>query len=108
MFDAGVPVLVGTDAMAGVMLHRELELEVQAGIPPMKALQNATLVAARVLKQDAELGSIRVGKRADLLLVEGDPTTRIADVRRGRLVIKGGMLFDPARVYAAVGIGPAP
>jgi len=108
MFDAGIPVLVGTDAMAGVMLHRELELEVQAGIPPMKALQNATQVAARVLKQDADVGSIRVGKRADLLLVEGDPTTRIGDVRRGRLVVKGGMLYDPARVYAAVGIGPSP
>ena len=108
MFDAGVPILVGTDAMAGVMLHRELELEVQAGIPATKALQNATLVAARVLKQDAEIGSIRVGKRADLVLVEGDPTARISDVRRGRLVIKGGMLYEPARVYAAVGIGPAP
>ena len=74
------------------MLHRELELEVRAGIAPARALQNATLVAARVLKQDAELGSIRVGKRADLLLVEGDPTTQISDVRRGRLVVKGGVL----------------
>ena len=104
MYDAGVPILVGTDAMAGVMLHRELELEVQAGIPPARALQNATMVAAHVLRQDAELGSIRVGKRADLLLVEGDPATNISDVRRGRLVIKGGVLYDPARLYAAVGI----
>jgi imidazolonepropionase-like amidohydrolase len=107
LFDAGVPVLVGTDALAGVMLHRELELEVRAGIPPAKALQNATLVAARVLNQDSELGSIRVGKRADLLLVEGDPTTTISDVRRGRLVLKGGVLYDPAQLYAAVGVGPS-
>ena len=107
LFDAGVPVLVGTDALAGVMLHRELELEVRAGIPPAKALQNATLLAARVLRQDAELGSVRVGKRADLLLVEGDPTTNISDVRRGRLVLKGGVLYDPAQLYAAVGIGPS-
>ena len=106
LYDAGVPVLVGTDSLAGVMLHRELELEVQAGIPAAKALQNATLVAARVLRQDAELGSIRVGKRADLLLVEGDPTTNISDVRRGRLVLKSGVLYDPAQLYAAIGLSP--
>jgi imidazolonepropionase-like amidohydrolase len=107
LFDAGVPILVGTDALAGLMLHRELELEVQAGISPVRALQNATLVAARVLRQDSELGSIRVGKRADLLLVEGDPTTQISDVRRGRLVFKAGVVYDPAQLYAAVGIGPS-
>jgi imidazolonepropionase-like amidohydrolase len=107
LFDAGVPILVGTDSMAGVMLHRELELEVRAGIPPARALQNATLVAARVLRQDGEFGSIRVGKRADLLLVEGDPATNISDIRRGRLVLKSGVLYDPAQLYAAVGVGPA-
>ncbi len=107
LFDAGVPILVGTDALAGVMLHRELELEVQAGIPPVRALQNATLVAARVLRQESELGSIRVGKRADLLLVEGDPTTNISDIRRGRLVLKAGVMYDPAKLYAAVGVAPS-
>ena len=108
LFDAGVPVLAGTDTLAGVMLHRELELEVRAGIPPAKALQNATMVAARVLGQDAELGSLRVGKRADFLLVEGDPTHNITDVRRGRLVAKAGVLYEPAALYAAVGLGPPP
>jgi len=107
LYDAGIPVLAGTDALAGLMLHRELELEVRAGIPPARALQNATLVAAGVLRQAAEFGSIRVGKRADLLLVEGDPTVDIGDVRRGRLVIKGGVLYDPSQLYAAVGIGPS-
>jgi imidazolonepropionase-like amidohydrolase len=107
LYDAGVPILVGTDSLPGVMLHRELELDVQAGIPPARALQNATLLAARVLGQEAEFGSIRVGKRADLLLVEGDPTIRIGDVRRGRLVVKGGVLYDPQRLYAAVGMGQA-
>jgi imidazolonepropionase-like amidohydrolase len=107
LFDAGVPILVGTDSLPGVMLHRELELDVQAGIPPARALQNATFLAARVLGQEAEFGSVRVGKRADLLLVEGDPTSRISDVRRGRLVVKGGVLYDPQRLYAAVGMGQA-
>jgi imidazolonepropionase-like amidohydrolase len=107
LYDAGVPILVGTDSLAGLMLHRELELEVLAGIAPSRALQNATLVAARVLKQDAELGSVRVGKRADLLLVEGDPTTQISDIRRGRLVMKAGVVYDPTQLYAAVGVGPS-
>ena len=108
LYDAGVPVLVGTDGFAGVMLHRELELDVQAGIPAAKALQNATLLAARVLGQDATLGSIEPGKKADLLLVEGDPTEHISNVRRGRLVVKDGVTYDPAAVYGALGIAPAP
>jgi hypothetical protein len=108
LYDAGVPILAGTDTLAGFMLHRELELEVAAGIPAPKALQNATWVAAGVLGQRATLGSIAVGKRADLLLVEGDPTVRIADIRRGRLVMKDGVMFDPARLYAAIGTAPAP
>ena len=108
LYDAGVPVLVGTDGLAGVMLHRELELEVQAGIPSARALQNATLVAARVLGQEASLGSIAPGKKADLLLVEGNPVERISDVRRGRLVVKDGVTYDPAALYGALGIAPSP
>ena len=107
MYDAGVPILAGTDATAGLMLHRELELEVKAGIPPLKALQNATFVAATVLKQQDQLGSIGPGKLADLLLVEGDPGTDIGNIRRCRVVIKNGAIFDSARLYAAAGILPA-
>ncbi len=107
MYDAGIPILAGTDATAGLMLHRELELEVKAGIPPLKALQNATFVAAGVLKQGDQLGSIEVGKLADLVLVEGDPGTDISDIRRCRVVIKNGTVFESARLYAASGILPA-
>jgi imidazolonepropionase-like amidohydrolase len=107
MYDAGVPILAGTDATAGLMLHRELELEVAAGIPPAKALQIATFNAARLLKQDKEVGSITVGKRADLLLVEGNPTEHISDIRRCRIVLKNGVLFNSADVYAAAGIKAA-
>ncbi len=62
MYDAGIPILAGTDSTAGIMLHRELELEVRAGIPPPNALQIATLNAARLLRQEKELGSIAAGK----------------------------------------------
>jgi len=107
MYDAGIPILAGTDATAGLMLHRELELEVEAGIPPVKALQNATFNAARVLKQEKEIGSIAPGKRADLVLVEGNPAENISDIRRGRLVMKNGVLYKSADLYNAAGIKAA-
>jgi imidazolonepropionase-like amidohydrolase len=106
MYDAGIPMLAGTDATAGIMLHRELELEVRAGIAPEKALQIATYNAARLLKQEKELGSIAPGKRADFVLVDGNPAEHISDIRRCHWVMKNGMLYDSAKVYAAVGIGP--
>jgi hypothetical protein len=107
MYDAGIPILAGTDATAGIMLHRELELEVEAGIPPAKALQIATFNAARLLKQEKDLGSIGPGKRADLVLVEGNPVERISDIRRCRLVMKNGVVYKSADLYGAVGIKPA-
>jgi imidazolonepropionase-like amidohydrolase len=107
MYDAGIPILAGTDTIAGIMLHRELELEVEAGIPPAKALQIATFNAARLLKQDKDLGSIAPGKRADLVLVDGNPAEHISDIRRCRLVMKNGVLYKSADLYSAVGIKPA-
>lgn len=107
MYDAGVPILAGTDATAGLMLHRELELEVDAGIPPAKSLQIATFNAARLLKQEKELGSIAPGKRADFLLVEGNPVEHISDIRRCRRVMRDGILYKSDDLYAAVGISPA-
>jgi imidazolonepropionase-like amidohydrolase len=107
MYDAGIPILAGTDATAGIMLHRELELEVEAGIPPAKALQIATFNAARLLKQEKDLGSIAPGKRADLVLVEGNPAEHISDIRRCRLVMKNGVLYKSADLYSAAGIKPS-
>ena len=107
MYDAGVPILAGTDSTAGIMLHRELELEVQAGIPPVKSLQIATWNAARLLKQEKDLGSIAPGKRADFLLVEGNPAEHISDIRRCRVVMKNGTIYNSGDVYTAVGIQPA-
>jgi imidazolonepropionase-like amidohydrolase len=87
-------------------LHRELELEVQAGIPPAKALQIATINAARLLKKDNDLGSIAPGKLADFVLVEGNPVEHISDIRRCRLVAKNGVLYTSAEVYRAIGVKP--
>jgi imidazolonepropionase-like amidohydrolase len=107
MYDGGIPVLAGTDGLAGIMMHRELELEVKAGIPPVKALQIATWNAAKLLKQEKELGSIAPGKMADLVLVEGNPAADISNIRRCRIVMKGGTLYKSDAAYAAVGIKAA-
>jgi len=106
MYDAGIPILAGTDATAGIMLHRELELEVKAGISPARALQIATINAARLLKQENELGSIAPGKLADFVLVEGNPAEKISDIRRCRMVAKNGVLYKSADVYRAISIKP--
>jgi imidazolonepropionase-like amidohydrolase len=104
----GVHLVAGTDALAGFQLHRELELYVEAGIPPADVLWIATLGAAQVMKHDDELGLIAPGRLADVVLVEGDPTVRISDVRRTRLVVKDGVVYEPDRLYAAIGVTPAP
>jgi imidazolonepropionase-like amidohydrolase len=103
---AGVPLLAGTDYTEGVGLHREIELYVQAGIPALEALRIATWNGARSLRATAESGSIEAGKRADLVLIEGDPSVRIADLRRASLVWKAGVAYEPAAIYEALGYQP--
>ena len=92
--------------MAGFALHRELELDVQLGIPANKVLQDATLNAARIMKLDGDLGSVAPGKLADLTLVDGDPTANISDIRKTALVVKDGVLYKPAELDAALGVAP--
>jgi imidazolonepropionase-like amidohydrolase len=107
MYDAGVPIVAGTDAgPVGFALHRELELYVEAGIPAPAVLRIATLGAARVMHHDDDRGSVAVGKLADLVLVDGDPTTRISDIRRTSLVVKNGIVYMPDEIYRALGITP--
>jgi imidazolonepropionase-like amidohydrolase len=106
MHEAGVPVLPGSDMMPGIAVHRELELYVQAGIPAPEVLTLATLGAARAMGMDDELGSIAPGKLADLILVDGDPTTDVSDIRRVVTVIKDGRVYDPAAIYRALGVEP--
>ena len=108
LHDAGVPIVAGSDAMAGFSLHRELELYSEAGIPNLDILRIATLGAATVMKRDGERGSLAVGRVADLVLVDGDPSQRMRDLRRMELVMKGGVIYIPDSLYAAVGVKPAP
>ena len=106
LYDSGIPIVAGTDDLAGFTLHRELELYVKAGIKPSEVLRIATLGAARVARKDQELGSITPGKLADLVLVDGDPAKQISDVRHTALVIKDGSFYEPAALYKALGVKP--
>lgn len=104
MHEAGIPFVAGTDEIAGFTLHRELELYVQAGLTPAEALQVATWNGALYSGLSSELGTIERGKKADLILIDGDPTRNISDIRRISLVMKEGVVFYPAEVYEAVGV----
>jgi imidazolonepropionase-like amidohydrolase len=106
MYRAGIPIEDGTDEMPGFSLHRELEIDVEAGLPPARVLQDATLNAARIMSMDDELGSIVPGKLADLDLIAGDPIENIATVRNVMLTVKDGNLYNPAELDAALGIAP--
>ncbi|HEY0955165.1 MAG TPA: amidohydrolase family protein [Roseateles sp.] len=110
MHAAGIPLVAGTDATAGFALQRELELYVQAGIPAAQALKIATYNGAKYSDRLDEIGSIERGKRADLLLVDGDPVADIRALRRVALVIQGlndeTRALSPASMYQAMGILP--
>jgi imidazolonepropionase-like amidohydrolase len=107
MHKAGVPIVAGTDG-AGIELVHELEIYVQAGFTPGEALAAATIVPARLVNQDAKTGSIKVGKAADLALIEGDPSTRVGDLRQTRLVMLDGKLLDADALRTAAGFSGRP
>ena len=106
LYKAGVPVEAGTDSLAGFALHRELELDAQAGIPPAEVLKLATAGAARIMKRDADLGSIAAGKLADVVLVDGNPAANISDIRKTALVVKDGVVYVPSELDAELGVRP--
>jgi imidazolonepropionase-like amidohydrolase len=99
-----VTLVVGTDSLNGFGLDRELELWQQAGIPARDVLRAATIGAARVMKRDAELGSIAPGKLADVVLVDGDPLADVSAMRRVAVVMKDGALVDRDSLCDALGV----
>jgi imidazolonepropionase-like amidohydrolase len=104
---AGIPIVAGTDkALPAHSLHRELELYVQAGLTPMQVIQLATLGSARVMGMDREVGSIEAGKRADMILIDGNPIADFGAMRRVTRVISNGRVFDPAQLWQSVGFQP--
>ena len=103
----GLDIVAGTDQVVpGHSVRRELELYVKAGFTPMEAIQAATIVPARVMKVDREVGTVEVGKVADLILVDGNPLDNISNLRNTRLVIANGKVYDCAKLWTSVGFKP--
>ena len=104
---AGGLLLAGTDptgyggVVAGYANQREIELLVEAGFTPVEAIKIATLNGATYLGRQGRIGSIAPGKQADLVVVRGDPATRVSDIENVELVFKHGIGFDPAKLIEA-------
>lgn len=107
LHQAGVPIVAGTDqAVPGFSLDREIELYVKSGFTPMEAIQAATVVPARAMGMEKDSGTIEVGKRADVILVDGNPLENISDIRKVSAVFAAGKMYQPAALWSAVGFKP--
>lgn len=98
MNSRGVPVAAGTDtpiglAVPGFSLHSELEMLVAAGLTPLQALRSATLVPAQFFRLDQEMGTIAVGKKADMVLLNSNPLDNIANSKDIAAVVSKGHFF---------------
>ena len=98
-YDAGVLIAGGSDdsfpsLWPGESMHRELELFVMAGIPPIDAIKSCTYNAARILNRESSFGSLQKGLSADILIVEGNPAENISDSRNVRYIFSQGRQVD--------------
>lgn len=103
VFDAGIPIVMGTDTgffgvLLGVATPLEMELMVEAGLKPADVIRAATINAARMIGRENEQGTIEAGKVADVLILDANPLDNIGAVRRIYRVVKGGVVYDPARL----------
>jgi imidazolonepropionase-like amidohydrolase len=106
MWVAKLHVVLGTDGIGGLMLHHEMELFVRAGIPTKDVLRMSTLDAARGMRLEKRFGSITVGKRADLVILDGDPLEDIKKIRATVFTMRAGVLYKTDALYKAVGVAP--
>ncbi|MEA2416070.1 MAG: hypothetical protein QOI58_2727, partial [Thermoanaerobaculia bacterium] len=94
---AGIPIATGTDAgnpltLHGPAIYAEMESMQKAGMTPMQVLVSSTAVAARAMRRETEFGTVEKGKDADLVIVAADPTADVANVRKIRYVVRGGVM----------------
>jgi enamidase len=105
---AGGRLVAGTDptggggVIPGYANQRQIELLVEAGFSPIEAIRIATANGADYLGRSAVIGTVAVGKQADLVLVNGNPAVTIADIRNVDTVFRNGVGFDPAKLIASV------
>ncbi len=106
LYEAGVQLSAGTDmgnpfTVPGASFHRELQLLADAGIPNLEILRIATRNGARSLGVESEIGSLAVGKVADLVVLDADPVADIRNTRRIHFVVQGGIVSTPAELLPA-------
>ena len=106
LHEAGVPLVAGTDSLAGFTLHRELELYAEAGIPNAEVLRLATIGAAEILGDGDRIGRIAPGYAADLVALDGNPLEDINAIRQTAMTLQGQRLYRPAEIHRALGIEP--
>ncbi|MHA6289572.1 amidohydrolase family protein [Maricaulis sp. CAU 1757] len=107
LHEAGVPILIGTDQpYAWGLLREEMAAHVEAGLAPAEVIRVATLGAAEAMGMEADFGTLEVGKMADILLVNGDPTRDIQALGRIAAVIQGGRVHDSAAIFRSYSIDP--
>ena len=99
MYESGVPFGAGTDvpinlSIPGYSLHSELEMLVRAGLTPIEAIAAATLRPAQYFSLEETMGTIDVGKRADIVLLEAEPLNDIKNTKRISLVISKGQVLE--------------
>jgi imidazolonepropionase-like amidohydrolase len=104
---AGVLVVAGTDkGVPGFSVQRELELYVEGGMTPLEAIQSATIAPAMAMRLDREVGTVEVGKRADLAVFDADPLAQISNIRSATSVVTAGRLYDSSALWRAAGFSP--
>jgi imidazolonepropionase-like amidohydrolase len=104
LHDKGVIIVAGTDmGFPGYSLFRELELYVAAGLSPLDAIKTATIVPAKVMNVDATSGSVAERKNADLIIIDGNPLENIRNIRNVKLVMKDGVVYEPAELHKLAG-----
>ena len=107
-FHAGGLLVAGTDptgyggCLAGYGNWRAIELLVEAGLTPLEAIEVATHNGAKLLKIDTQTGSLEAGKAADLIVVNGDPSKNISDLRKAEIVFKDGVGYDSQKLFESV------
>ena len=105
---AGGLLVAGTDptgsggVIPGYSNQRQIELLVDAGFTPLEAIRVGTLNGATYLGREKSIGSITAGKQADLVVLNGDPSTTIGDMRKVEIVFRQGVAYDPAKLIASV------
>ncbi len=104
LFEKGVAIVPGTDGLPGFLYHRELELYVKSGIPANEVLKLATIKSAEITGVADALGSIKEGKQADLILIDGNPLRDISDIRKVEWTMKGGNLYYAEELYTSIGV----